>query len=353
MAYLDLNGLSHFLTKIEAKFATIASVPLKSSTTPKANGTAAAGSETAWAAGDHVHPTDTTRAPLASPTFTGTPKAPTATAGTNTTQLATCAFVKAAVDGIDSGVVSVAGKTGAVTLVTADISDLDAATTSAAGLMSSADKTKLNGIESGAQAHVAPTKSEVTTALGYTPPQTDTNTTYTLTQDASDGHKITLTPSSGTATTITIPDSDTKALGSMTGTLGVGHGGTGATTLTGIVKGNGTSAMSAATASDVKTLLGTTAVNRAAADEDGNNIASTYAKKSDMADVYHYKGSVATASGLPASPSTGDVYNIEAASAYGGAGANVAWNGTAWDSLGEIFSITAITNAEIDALFAA
>lgn len=38
------------------------------------------------------------KAPLASPTFTGTPKAPTAAAGTNTTQVATTAFVKAAVD---------------------------------------------------------------------------------------------------------------------------------------------------------------------------------------------------------------------------------------------------------------
>lgn len=37
----------------------------------------------------------TTLAPLASPTFTGTPAAPTATAGTSTTQLATTAFVAA------------------------------------------------------------------------------------------------------------------------------------------------------------------------------------------------------------------------------------------------------------------
>lgn len=40
------------------------------------------------------------KAPLASPTFTGTPKAPTATAGTNTTQLATTAFVQTAVANI-------------------------------------------------------------------------------------------------------------------------------------------------------------------------------------------------------------------------------------------------------------
>ena len=38
------------------------------------------------------------KAPLASPTFTGTPKAPTAASRTNTTQIATTAFVQAAVD---------------------------------------------------------------------------------------------------------------------------------------------------------------------------------------------------------------------------------------------------------------
>jgi hypothetical protein len=42
------------------------------------------------------------KAPIASPTFTGAPKAPTATPGTNTTQLATTAFVTAAVAVIDS-----------------------------------------------------------------------------------------------------------------------------------------------------------------------------------------------------------------------------------------------------------
>jgi len=41
-----------------------------------------------------------TYAPLASPTFTGVPAAPTASAGTNTTQVATTAFVKTAVDNV-------------------------------------------------------------------------------------------------------------------------------------------------------------------------------------------------------------------------------------------------------------
>lgn len=84
----------------DSGFITISDVPegaAASSTTPKMDGTAAVGTETAFARGDHVHPKDTSKANLASPTFTGTPAAPTAAAGTNTTQIATCAFVTTAV----------------------------------------------------------------------------------------------------------------------------------------------------------------------------------------------------------------------------------------------------------------
>lgn len=79
---------------------------------------------------------------------------------------------------------------------------------------------------------------------------------------------------------------------------------------------------------------------------DANN---TYAKKSDITNMYVYKGSVADASKLPTTgQQVGWVYNIETASQYGGAGMNVAWDGTKWDPLGEIFTITAITNEELD-----
>lgn len=75
--------------------------------------------------------------------------------------------------------------------------------------------------------------------------------------------------------------------------------------------------------------------------------ASTYALKSDITSMYRYKGSVATVAALPSSGNTtGDVYNVEAS------GMNYAWDGTAWDSLGEIFQITPITNAEIDTIVA-
>lgn len=81
------------------------------------------------------------------------------------------------------------------------------------------------------------------------------------------------------------------------------------------------------------------------------NASNTYAKKSDITGMYKYKGSVADASKLPTTGQTvGDVYNVEAAGIYGGAGMNVAWNGEAWDPLGEIFTITAITNTELDTI---
>ena len=71
--------------------------PVATSTTPVMDGTATSGAETAWAKGDHVHPTDTTRAPVADPDFTGVPLAPTAQVGTNTRQIATTEFVQSAI----------------------------------------------------------------------------------------------------------------------------------------------------------------------------------------------------------------------------------------------------------------
>jgi hypothetical protein len=64
-----------------------------SSATPLIDGTAAVGTSLRYARGDHVHPTDTSRAPLASPALTGAPTAPTQTAADNSTKLATTAYV--------------------------------------------------------------------------------------------------------------------------------------------------------------------------------------------------------------------------------------------------------------------
>lgn len=59
---------------------------------------------------------------LASPVFTGAPAAPTATAGTSTTQIASTAFVAAALAGFTGGVQSFNSRTGAVTLQGNDVS---------------------------------------------------------------------------------------------------------------------------------------------------------------------------------------------------------------------------------------
>lgn len=63
------------------------------SVNPLMNGAAAVGTSLRYSRQDHVHPSDTSRAPLASPALTGVPTAPTAAAGTSTTQIATTAFI--------------------------------------------------------------------------------------------------------------------------------------------------------------------------------------------------------------------------------------------------------------------
>ena len=57
--------------------------------------------------------------------------------------------------------------------------------------------------------------------------------------------------------------------------------------------------------------------------------ASTYATKSDIANAYVYKGSVAEYENLPTADRTvGDVYNVSET------GMNYAWTGSSWDALG-------------------
>jgi hypothetical protein len=73
--------------------------------------------------------------------------------------------------------------------------------------------------------------------------------------------------------------------------------------------------------------------------------ADSYALKSDISNAYRYKGSKANYASLPATGNeVGDVWNTE------DTGMNYAWTGTAWDALGEVFSVDAITNADIDAI---
>lgn len=73
--------------------------------------------------------------------------------------------------------------------------------------------------------------------------------------------------------------------------------------------------------------------------------AAQYAKKTDIANVYKYKGTKATVAELPTSGNVaGDVWDVTAD------GMNYAWDGTKWDNLGSILEVA--TETEIDAIFA-
>ena len=352
--HIDLDRLTLYDTQLKTY----------DTTDVKMNGTAAVGASKRAARADHVHPTDTSRAPLASPVFTGTPTAPTAAAGTNTTQLATTAFVKAAIDAnggepnqnafgnvkVGSTTIAADSKTDTLELVAGSNVTLTPNATNDKVTIAATDTTYSDftgATASAAGAHglvPAPSAGEngqILISNGSWQEVVDVVDSYWETYGYGPG--LLVFDDEG------VPETDTISL-----PLGVGNGGTGASTLgAGVVyhSASGTGALSIATAANLVSAIGNTAVNRATADASGNNIADTYAKKTDVSGIYKYKGSVAAAANLPASPATGDVYNIEAESTYGPAGTNVAWTGSAWDSLGGIFSISTASNADIQALF--
>lgn len=225
------------------------------------------------------------------------------------------------------------------------------ATQSANGLMAKADKVKLDGVATGANKYVHPEFTARTSGL------------YKITVDTN-GHVVDVTAvTKGDITALGIPAQDTNTTYTNMGAATASAAGKAglvpapaAGKQTSFLRGDGTWVVPTNTTYG----LASASANglMAAADKsklDGypayNSIQTTYATKQEIVGMYKYKGSVTDASKLPATgQKTGDVYNIETASAYGQAGANVAWNGSAWDTLGEIFTLTALTNAEIDAI---
>ena len=219
----------------------------------------------------------------------------------------------------------------AVTVTKTDITDLgipasdttyNAATTEADGLMSASDKSKLEGIASGANNYSLP--AATANDLGGVMIGSGLSVT--------DGR-------------IAVPGM-TGATQSTGGTAGLvpasaaGDNGR-------FLRADGTWAEPDNTEYDAATQA--SAGLMSAADKtklDGFGSADTYALKSDITNVYRYKGSVAAVADLPASGNTaGDVYDVQER------GVNYAWTGSAWDALGELFAVDSITNAEIDALF--
>lgn len=244
------------------------------------------------------------------------------------------------------------------------------ATQSAHGLMSVDDKKKLDGIASGANNYVHPTSSgnkhipsggSAGQILRWSADGTaiwgaDNDTTYSDFKAAASGdamgtHGLVPAPAAGHETMVLFGSGywgslQTRAYNPSADKCGfwiTRDEGEAAVDLCGFVFSGATSSAAGVMSATDKSKLDALPTNAA--------LSSTYAKKSEITNMYKYCGSVASTDKLPTTGQrVGDVYNIEAASKYGGAGMNVAWNGTAWDPLGEIFTITAITNAQIDAI---
>lgn len=205
----------------------------------------------------------------------------------------------------------------------------DATGAADSGLMTSADKAKLDGVAAGAQANVLEGVSVNGTAL--------TPTSKVVNIAIEDG-------------TATEGYGHIKVNGAGVEVYGLGTAGAATVETTGV--------------SSDTTTLPTTAQVKAYADgliassvTDGD---TTHAPSADavhdaiaaaVASAYEFKGSVADEDHLPASgQSVGDVYNIIAASTYGPAGMNVAWDGSVWDALGASITIEAMTQSEIEAI---
>lgn len=244
------------------------------------------------------------------------------------------------------------------------------ATQSAHGLMSVDDKKKLDGIASGANNYVHPTSSgnkhipsggSAGQILRWSADGTaiwgaDNDTTYSDFKAAASGdamgtHGLVPAPAAGHETMVLFGSGywgslQTRAYNPSADKCGfwiTRDEGEAAVDLCGFVFSGATSSAAGIMSATDKSKLDALPTNA--------TLSSTYAKKSEITNMYKYCGSVASSDKLPTTGQrVGDVYNIEAASKYGGAGMNVAWNGTAWDPLGEIFTITAITNAQIDAI---
>lgn len=244
------------------------------------------------------------------------------------------------------------------------------ATQSAHGLMTAADKKKLDGIATNANNYTHPTTSGNKhipaggssgqilrwSADGTAIWGADNDTTYSDFKAAASGdamgtHGLVPAPAAGQETMVLFGSGywgslQTRAYNPSADKCGfwiTRDEGEAAVDLCGFVFSGATSSAAGVMSATDKSKLDALPTNA--------TLSSTYAKKSEITNMYKYCGSVASTEKLPTTGQrTGDVYNIEAASKYGGAGMNVAWNGTAWDPLGEIFTITAITNAQIDAI---
>lgn len=281
-SYLDKDGLLYFLQLIRAN------------ATPSMDGTASTGTAKRFALQDHVHPSDTSKAPIASPEFTGTPKAPTAATGTSNTQIATTEFVANTVGAMTSGVSDV--KVDGTSVVMNGIANIAAGTGSSYPAMNG---TRALGSNSGYARvdHVHPS-----------------DTSRVPTTRTVNGHAL--------SANVTITASDVSAIP--------------------------TSAKGAA--SGVCPLDSNSKVDASYLPSYVDDVIEAYARSGQTALSQNWLAT-GSASGTVITPEAGKIYVLMADSEDYTANSQFRWGGTTYVKMND-GGVTAITNAEIDTIVA-
>lgn len=320
----------------DSGFITTSDIPegaAASTTTPKMDGTAAVGTETAFARGDHRHPSDTSKQNVISDL--ADIRSGAAAGATALQEETDPIFSASAAAGITSSdITNWNGKTsntGTVTSVTIKATS-PIAVDSTAAITGSGTRT-VSHANSGVTAGTY--RSVTVNATGHVTAGTNPTTLsgYGIT-DAKIANGVitlgsnTITPlTSFTETDPTVP-SWAKATSKPSYTASE----VGAVPTTRTVNGKALSSNITLSASDVSALPASTSIPSKTSDLTND---SGFVTSSDISGVYKYKGSKTNYSQLPSTGNiTGDVWNVVNANGTTPAGTNYAWNGTAWDALG-------------------
>ncbi len=227
------------------------------------------------------------------------------------------------------------------------------ATTKAAGLMSAADKAKLDGVSEGA------TKVEASANNGKIKIDGTEVAVYThekYTAKDSGLYKITVDGEGHVSASTAVVKADITALGipaQDTTYVKATAAADGLQSKEQFAKVEGIEAGAQVNIIEKVSVNG----SPLAITSKGVNVdLSAYALKADIVTVMRYIGSVATYSDLPSTASLGDVYNVQAAldddEGHHAAGTNVVKAKTGWDALAVSFTYETVSNTEIDALYA-
>lgn len=306
----DLTNDSGFITTSDIPEGAAAST-----TTPKMDGTATVGSELAFARGDHIHPTDTSRASASDvTTLSGRVddlETAVGTGGSVDSKIAT------AIQGLDSSIAATTNQAiSSVTIVDGMITNSTKITV----------PTNNNQLTNGAGYQTA---SDVATAISDKADSATTLAGYGIT----DAYTKTET---GTQITNAIGELDSS------------------------ITATSNQAISAVTVTDGKITASskitvptnTNQLTNGAGFQTASDVAT--AISSAITTVMDYKGTVATVANLPASGNkNGDVYHVTATDG------EYAWNGTEWEELGSTIDLSgyvedtemvAITSTEINTI---